>query len=190
MLIAIYWNHHHLPFWHSPKQPELLFDPRAMARWRLRYYPEDYSAEFSPKTGLLRDSWLWPVFMGLHSLDVRAIAHVSAFYPNNDGTCSFPKRVWVQITTIPGKTAPGGIPLVIEGGKVTVKHLWGGDNGTYMPYQLLGKERGAKEEDTPAFWGNFFAKKLEDERASVQKKALEMANRVRMYEQACATETR
>lgn len=159
MIIALYPSHHMLPFWHSPQQPTEVFDPK-------RHHGR--KVVFDRKSVHLRKFWLWPILKGLHMVDLPVMAHISTFYQNTvDKKWHLPKRSWIQITTLPTTKDSNGIPIVIDNGIVTVKHLWGGDNGTYTPYQLLGKES-IPEEETPEFWRDFIIGKLREVKVEAQ----------------------
>lgn len=166
MQVALYPNHHALPFWHNPAQPKIMFDPADMADWS-HHYREDCEVV----TVLLKDHWAWPVLMGLHLLDIPSVmAHISISFDKKKRTFDLPKRKWVQISTLPQKTNAQGIPIVVSRGKVKVQHMWGGDNGTYTPYQLLGKET-VEGEQTPEFWTNFFLTQLRETKKGITEKA-------------------
>jgi hypothetical protein len=166
MLIALYASHHQLPFWHSPEQPTEVFNPKRHGRRRLT---------LSDETPLVRNSFIWPVLMGLHAIDRPLMAHVSAFCNcGSRGKWHFPKRVWIQITTLPSWKSQLGIPVTVVDGKTVVKHIWGGDNGTYTPFQLLGKQP-VEGENTVPFWEHFFEQKLQEARAE----ALERFNQAK-----------
>lgn len=172
MKVALYPHHHALPFWHSPEQPKIIFDPAVMADWTHTFEEWDKDqGKHVKKTVPLKDHWMWPVLMGLHSLDIpSAMAHVSVYFNKKTRTFELPKRKWVQISTLPQKTNTQGIPVVVSKGKVTVEHMWGGDNGTYTPYQLLSKET-VEGEQTPEFWTNFFLTQLRETKKKITEKA-------------------
>lgn len=168
MKIALYPHHHCLPFWHGPKQPTILFDP-AMACWVTKSREDSPSGKKDIATlTLAKDHWVWPILMGLHALDLCALAHVSIHFDSETRRFKIPKRVWVQITTLPEACNAEGIPVVVERGNVLVKHLWGGDNKTYTPYDLAGIET---DERPSEFWMEFFHEKLKEAKNEAQEKA-------------------
>lgn len=151
MEIALYRGHHFLPFWHSPQQPGEVFDPKRHKKRKL------FFRNAEPQVAC--ESMLWPILMGLHAVDIPLVmGHVSAFCRHNNKWC-FPKRIWVQITTLPPGRTVHGVPIVVHDGEVMVKHLWGGNNGTHSPYQFLG-QKAVEGEDTAIFWQHFFEQKL------------------------------
>lgn len=162
MKILLYSSHHYLPFWHpSPIQPKELFDPKIHGRWILAA---------GGGTQSIVKSWIWPVLIGLHRIDIPVLAHVSAFRDfERQGLWHHAYRTWVQITTLPPDVNDDGIPITIKNNKVIVDHLWGGDNGTYTPYELLdeGKRQLSLENSRPEFWHDFFIKRLKATKVTV-----------------------
>lgn len=150
MEIALYGGHHSLPFWHNPQQPKEMFEPRRHKKRKLF---------FAGTPQIACESMLWPILMGMYAIELPLVmGHISAFCRHR-GKWHFPKRIWVQITTLPPGRNAHGIPIVVHDGEVMVKHLWGGDNKTYTPYQFLGQKAVAGEE-TALFWQHFFEQKL------------------------------
>lgn len=160
MEIALYENHHHLPFWHNPQQPVSLFDPR---RDEMRPFGKGGEVIATKQTHI------WPILLGLRSVEVSLLAHVSAFCSCvGAGQWHYPKRIWVQITTMPHDRDQNGSPIVVDGdGKVAVYHVWGGDNGTYSPHDLLSdaREREVAEAQGPEFWRAFFHERVTQARS-------------------------
>ena len=160
MIIALYDHHQKLPFGHKPDQPKEMFDPK-------RHGQKLVNGIFA------RTTWIWPILMGLRAIKLPGImAHVSAFClcKERGRGWHFCDRVWVQITTLPTETNCCGIPLTVRpDGTVTVEHLWGGDNGTANPYQLIG---GSMEgSDTAVFWRDFFLQELRTVKEAAVEKA-------------------
>lgn len=162
MKVALYSGHHSLPFWHNPKQPEILFD-ESMADKNVVFEVfesiDENRGRFVTKEVPAKDFWIWPILKGLLDIDLQLLAHVSILFDRHTETFSLPRRVWIQISTLPNEVDQNGIPVVILDGKVQVEHLWGGDNGTYTPYQLLGRKP-VDNEQTPEFWTQYFSEQL------------------------------
>ncbi len=155
MEIAIYSNHHFLPFWQRPSQPEILFNPNVF---------DGMFCEVAGKLFSAREHHMNPVLKGLMILDLPDVmAHVSLILDLKENRVHLPKRVWIQITTQARYRDENNLPVVVKNGEVQVKHLWGGDNGTYGPYQMLEKQS-IDEKITPEFWKEFFLNELRKEK--------------------------
>ncbi len=165
MLIALHATHHSLPFWHRPKQPNELFDPETHAK-------VIFHGQSEREKVLVKDTFMWPILMGISAIDLpQVMAHVSAFCPCiGDGSVHWAKRKWVQFTTVPEEKV-GEIPLVVKGEKVQVQHLWGGDNGTYSPFDFLKDRKDDDPLPDASFWKNFFLKELRDAKRETLSKA-------------------
>jgi hypothetical protein len=171
MKVALYPSHHCLPFWHEPANPEILFDPSALEGWTYEKNNGFEKGEVRPATEL----HVMAVLNGLFALEIPGVmAHTSIIFNPQKKSVSFPKRVWVQITTEPSEEDESGLPVVVKDGKVQVMHLWGGDNRTYTPFELLGN-RPVEGEKTPEFWTKFFLAKLRE----AKKAACEDAEKTR-----------
>lgn len=170
MKVALYSSHHSLPFWHSPRNPDGIYNPSMLGGWtfKAREAEEDDAKIFSAT-----EHWVMPVLNGLFVLNLPGVmAHVSMFFDFKEKRISAPKRVWVQITTVTATETAEGIPIVVIDDKVQVKHLWGGDNKTYNPFQLLGKEKSEEEiAKRHEFWMAFFLEKLQQTKKSVCQEA-------------------
>ena len=99
----------------------------------------------------------------------------------------YPKRIWIQISTLP-EEFKGEIPVVIKDDKVLVKHIWGGDNGTYNPHAFDGAPEYNETKETQEHteqWVLFLIKKLKDVKKNVVEEAQEeikkMRNRIKLY---------
>lgn len=184
MLIALYSDHHHLPFWHGSKPlPEEIFDPEIHGKRVLTFNP----GTTGEKKQSVPEGWLWPVLMGLRQIDWPIMAHVSAFCEcQGPGIWHYPKRVWVQISTLPAEKDERGIPLTVqpkandeERQQVLVQHLWGGDNSTYSPYDFVipkGEREPPPESNQPEFWRDFFTEALKETRAeALRERAVALA---------------
>lgn len=159
MIIGLYKDHHQLPFWHSPKLPFELFSPEIHGARVFTFYHGSDREEKQP----VPESWIWPVLMGLHMLEIHAMAHVSTFCDHEGPDIwHYPKRVWVQISTLPDVVNEAGIPVTVVEGKTVVQGLWGWDNGTYTPYEFLPEDqrKSTPENSQPEFWRDFFLAQL------------------------------
>ncbi|MBT6691078.1 hypothetical protein HOB10_01950 [Candidatus Parcubacteria bacterium] len=162
MKVALYTSHHSLPFWHDPKNPYALFDPKAIEGWTC-----------DSKNGVLpaEEHSVMPILNGLLALDIPgATAHVSIILNPHENTVEYGHRCWVQITTEAEEIDNDDLPIVVREGEVLVAHLWGGDNATYTPYQLLDKDP-VEGERTPDFWAKFFLEKLQTTKERACKRA-------------------
>ena len=173
MVIALYKSHHELPFWHEPTQPKVLFDESKMASY-------NYVGDESIKDISAKNDSMWPILLGLEKLQVlNAMAHVSFIFNDELKTYSYPKRVWVQITTIPPiSDLDKGIPLIIKNEKINVVCLWGHDNKTHRPWGLLTEDIARKEQMKPEFWTTFFKKKIYEQKNEVKKSLAKAENEV------------
>ena len=173
MKVGVYSYHHYLPFWHSPKNPDGMFNPTMLEGWT---YQKRNGPPGTP--GYVHcpavEHWIVPILNGLFSLQLKAMAHVSIIFDFEKQMISLPKRVWVQITTEPKEqttNTTGNIPIVAKDGIVQVEHLWGGDNKTYHPYQLLDKNMDEETTKSPVFWEQFFLSKLCQAKANAVQEA-------------------
>lgn len=163
MKIALYQHHHELPFWRHPKQPYAMFDEKELASFTLND-PESPN-EIGVPVSVTSD---WPILIGLHNLQIENLmAHVSYIFDLEKRTAKRTKRFWVQITTLPVEEEKN-IPLIIKDGEVNVIHLWGGDNKTYHPTQLIKYAVGVSDIWDSKFWTYFFEKMFNNERQSLE----------------------
>lgn len=175
MLVALYSNHHHLPFYQGQKPlPQEVFDPEVHGKRVLTRHAE---TSWEQKQ-VVSEDWLWPILIGLHQINWPIMAHVSAFREYEDPhEWHYCHRVWVQITTLAEEKNEQGIPITVrpksEGAEeveILVKHLWGSDNGTHTPYEfvlLKGQQEAPPELRLPAFWRDFFMQKLRETKAEL-----------------------
>lgn len=177
MKVAMYRSHHELPFWGGKHNPNCLFDPSILVDWT---FEKSVSAVVDgvdcvvDKEFPASENILMPILNGLLAINMLGVmANVSLFFDHEKKSIVVPKRVWVQISTEPEEKDEQGLPIVVKDGVVQVSHLWGGDNGTCSPFELLGKEL-VEEKNTPEFWTKFFVEKL----CEAKKKALEEANEI------------
>ncbi len=164
MKIAFYTDHNHLPLRQNPQVPTALFDSEKMA---------EYKTTDEKGTVLFEESFIWPVLVGLESIDLPLLANVSLIVFDTTEVFSIPYRIWVQITTLP-EYDENGMPLVTKDGKANVVHLWGGGGTTRNPFDLLEPGR-HKDELTsmPEFWTDFFLARLKEAKRRVVKERLE-----------------
>lgn len=163
MEVALYKDHHDLPFWHEPRQPWGMFDIK-MVDWLTNIGSDDYLK--------VVQNLMWPILLGLHYIDQPNImAHVSffCFHPKKKRHL-YMKRYWVQFTTIPKKRTKTGKPIIVRGKKVQVVHLWGGDNGTYAPTEFLSEDE-RKNAGRATFWQQFFMRQLKQAARAKTKQA-------------------
>jgi hypothetical protein len=178
MKIALYQHHHELPFWHHSTQPYAMFDEKEMASFKTEYIQRD-----EPKIINMHESSTWPILIGLQNLEIQNVmAHVSYIFDLEKRTAKRTKRFWVQITTLPVEEEKN-IPLIIKDGEVNVIHLWGGDNKTYHPTQLIKYAVGESDIWDPKFWTYFFEKMFNNERQSLEARIQKAKNEVEKLEE-------
>lgn len=157
MKVALYKHHHHLPFWSHPQNPNMLFDPEGLEGWT---YQCIESHEIRPAV----QHHMMPVLNGLLAIDLLGVmANFSLWFDLGEKTVTFPRRMWTQITTEPAEWDEAGLPIIVQGEKVQVAHLWGKNNAinTCSPFDFLGSKK-VKGEDTPEFWTEFFIGKIRE----------------------------
>jgi len=174
MKVALYSSHHFLPFWHTPQNPDGIYNPANLNDWRfLAREAEEEDVKAFPAN----EHWVMPILNGLFSLDLPGVmAHVSMIFNFREKVISVPKRVWVQITTEASEQTAEGLPIVVKDDEVQVKNLWGGDNKTYNPFQLLDKEKSIDEIGKrlmSEFWTTFFLEKLQQTKKQTSQEANE-----------------
>jgi hypothetical protein len=154
MRIAFYGSHHSLPFGDRPEQPLGMYDPEEHLRSRIMV-PDHVRGKGMMRQVVFSESVLWPVLHGLALAVVPRLAHVSLVFI--DGEVRVPRRVWVQLSSLPVDEDANGLPLVIDArGKPTVDRFWRCDNGTRTPIGLLRHERTEQELLDPKIWRDFF----------------------------------
>lgn len=176
MIIALYDNHHHLPFWHKPKNPTRLFQ-----NGLLNEYKCENDEAFSGK--------IRACLAGLDALDAPGLmAHMSLSVDEEARTMGNNKRIWVQITTKPAMNNEMGVPIILSpNGEVEVDHVWGGDNGTRSPIELIPVEvREEIECLSMDYWKYFFEEMLGKAKRSLEDEMiyleLEIATRKKLLE--------
>src|SRR5688572_25153635 len=112
MQIALHRGHHALPFWHSPEQPTMIFDPAVHGKWSRTIQDESVTDKYVEIDIPFESTAMWPILMGLHAIDLPLLAHVSTGL--HEGKAHFFKRMWVQITTLPENKNADGIPIVLD----------------------------------------------------------------------------
>lgn len=178
MLIALYKGHHSLPFWAAEGKGENPFGVFTVGKYEevpFRGKSICVTSEDGMRTitgyetvRLMEDKFLYPFLCGLLAVQSTSLmAHVSAFNDydlQEEGFCDYPKRIWVQITTICNDFKDAGIPVVYNMLDVRcseIKHIWGGDNGGYSPYSFFSdKALQEKMRNDPALWTRFFEEQL------------------------------
>lgn len=180
MNIALYRGHHQLPFWRSDWQnPYMVINPHALDAqgWWWQRQDEDVKSPASTY-------FLMPVLQGLYNLHVEGVmANVSLALNQEKLQIEGNKRVWVQLTTIP-KTWVGGLPVVFDKEtKPTVRHLWGGDNGTYTPFDWVrdGQQQINPDSRNTDFWSDFFLGELREAKQYAQQEFDKAKSRLEVY---------
>lgn len=159
MHVALYRDHHHLPGWHAPQNPYLLYSPELIEGWTVQYEGNRIP---------LCDHWMMAILEGLYCLDLpEVMAHVSCKLDVEGKRLLGFKRMWVQLTTVPA--AWDDLPEIVADGKVLVNSLWFEHGpGVHNPYHLLKGDRDLKVAE---FWQIFFLNKLLERRAAVRQEA-------------------
>lgn len=165
MKVALYQDHHELPFGRvTTKNPTLVYTPGLFNDWT---YKKSFPAVIEGidclqgKIISAIDYWAVPFLDGLCLIDIPGImAHVSLGVSPEENRIIGSKRNWIQITTATKRNNADGLPIVVSGTKVKVKLIWAsGMDDSYSPYSLLEKNS-PKEKDTPKFWKLFFFNEL------------------------------
>lgn len=165
--VALYPDHDMLPFFSSsPGLPTEMFEPELHRIREVRFSPK-----LNIKTRPAEKDPVWPILMGLRTMNLPVLAHVSAFCDCwGPGIWHHPRQMWIQITTLPTETNGAGIPITISSinGAKTVMCLWKSDANALSPYELL-KTR--LESYQPEFWRTFFVGQLMAEKITAETNA-------------------
>jgi hypothetical protein len=175
MLVALYQDHHQLPWWGGKTNPFDVFNPerhKSLPFKGGRIVKEVDGHEVVGNSGTipLEDvKQLFSFLSGLHNVEAsHLMAHVSAMCGcemEKKGWWHYPKRVWVQISTLPNEYTEAGVPVVydmIGERKPELNHLWGGDNGTGFPSQFFVDERLREmAANDSRIWTRFFVEQLD-----------------------------
>ncbi len=174
MLIALYQDHHELPWWNGKKNPFAVFEPSRHGGLPVRIHSEIQRFE-SVK-------YIFSFLLGLHKVEAEGLmAHVSALCScglAKDGSWHPSKRIWVQISNQPEEFTSEGCPVVYDLTgrlKPELRQVWGGDNKTYTPIEFI-TDLPLRHEfiQNPDLWTRFFIEqlgldpKLETARANVR----------------------
>lgn len=176
MLIALYQDHHELPFWGGKTNPFDVFSPEKHGDFPMKGEEiteevpgKSYVRVIGHKPKKFVEEEIFSFLCGLHNVKAdHLMAHVSALCKcelAEKGWWHYPKRVWVQISLIAHEFTKEGIPVVydlIGRRNPEIRCVWGGDNGTYGPYSFFEKEdlkiRAINE---PRIWTRFFVEQLD-----------------------------
>lgn len=174
MLIALYQSHHHLPYWSGDVNPFDVFRPDIHRSLPIQGPAKMGTGEKDDQIigyetiPLVQEGSLFSFLTGLAAVDASAMmAHVSALTSHSlqkDGWWCFPKRIWVQVSTLSEEFTEAGVPVVYDLAgkrKSEIKHIWGGDNGTHTPYEFFAtqKLRNSAAQDSRV-WKRFFEEQL------------------------------
>lgn len=175
MLVALYQNHHQLPWWDGKINPFDIFNPEKHRTLpfkgdrkieEIKGVPTIVGYETIP---LEREKQLFSFLSGLYDVEAsHLMAHVSAMCScklEKEGWWHYPRRVWVQISTLPHEFRESGVPVVydiIGKLKPEVRRVWGGDNGTGFPSQFFLEEQIQEmAANDPKIWTRFFVEQLD-----------------------------
>ncbi len=175
MLIALYQDHHQLPWWGGSTNPFDVFSPEKHKHFPFKGEEDikkiDGKDTFTGyKTAPLEEvKQLFSFLSGLHNVEANHLmAHVSALCGcqlENYGYYHYPKRVWVQISTLPNEFTDDGIPVVydmIGKRKQEIHFVWGSDNGTHFPSQFFDEEKMREMAvNDSRIWTRFFVEQLD-----------------------------
>lgn len=175
MIVALYQDHHQLPWWGGKTNPFDIFNPE---KHKSLPFKGDHKIEEiegvrtivgHETIPLEREKQLFSLLSGLHDVEAsHLMAHVSAMCGcemEKEGWWHYPKRVWVQVSTLPDEFTEAGIPVVyniIGERKPEVHRVWGGDNGTGFPSQFFVDERLREmAANDSKIWTRFFVEQLD-----------------------------
>lgn len=174
MLVALYKDHHELPWWGGKTNPFDIFNPEKYKN--LPFKGDHILKEVGGEQRIVgneiipleKEKQLFSFLTGLLAVEADDLmAHVSALCDcemKEHNWWHYPKRVWVQISTLPNEFTEAGIPVVYNMAgdlKPELDHRWGGDNGTSFPSQFfLEKELAEKASSDPKIWTRFFVEEL------------------------------
>lgn len=166
MKVALYNGDNDLPFWRSPANPNMLFNPKKLRGWRWydnrvginKIYPAN-------KCPLLR------VLKGLYAIELPGVmVHVSIKFEPETKTIYEPTKFGVQISTEPEMFDKFGLPVVVQIGIVQVLKLWAGDADSCTQFDILKSEQLA-DQPPQEFWTLYFTQELQEERRDAFAKA-------------------
>lgn len=171
MIVALYPDHHHLPFWHSPTNAKEVFDPevhagRLVEAHESRWVPEcreNMMFAVGQRLDEVGKAAAWNVLMGLHSVDApQLMGHVSLLCNCGEEKrwWHWSKRFWVQISTLPEGWEGDGIPEIVadDGKTLRVRHVWSDTSIHRTPYGLIPE--GDRDHADAEYWKNFFSEKI------------------------------
>lgn len=175
MLVALYQDHHQLPWWGGKTNPFDIFNPEKHKSFPFKgEYVIEGEGNNRRITGhktvtLEEEKHLFSFLAGLYNVEAsHLMAHVSALCGcemKEHGYWHYPKRVWVQISTLPNEFTENGIPVVydmIGKRKPEVCAVWGGDNGTGFPSQFfLDEQLREMAANDSKIWTRFFVEQLD-----------------------------
>lgn len=175
MRVALYQDHHQLPWWGGKTNPFDIFNPAKHKSFPFK--GEHKMEEINGRETIVGNEtipleeakYLFSFLSGLHNVEAsHLMAHVSALcgcQMKEYGYWHYPKRVWVQISTLPNEFTEEGIPVVydmIGKRKSEVHCVWGGDNGTHFPSEFfLDEKLGEMASKDPKIWTRFFVEQLD-----------------------------
>lgn len=172
MKVLIYHNHHHLPFWHKPANPDCIYVPGMLEGWM--YNPASWK-----ETEPFYEFQMIPVLNALHQLEIPGImAHVSVIFDAEKKMVSSAHRCWVQFSTEPMENDPNtGIPIVVKDGKVTVHSVLTQADGYWPHDYYLGDAKlkcpGPTDPGAVGFWKDAFTKRLREEKTRQSEEAFD-----------------
>ena len=140
-----------LPFWSNDKPKEL------REELILGKHFDSWESVLDCETHIpMRDTWVWPILMGLHTLEIPALAHVSAFYKSEetDNTkegWGIADLVYIEISSLPKE----------KNGQFFVRNLM---EGRESERTIAFSSRSCianKKRSFMFFWSDFFEKELQ-----------------------------
>lgn len=176
MLIALYQDHHELPFCDGQTNPFDIFSLEKHGAFPMKgeEITEKRPGEsFLTVTGYMpkkfAETEMFSFLCGLYNVKAdHLMAHVSVLCDRElvkEGWWHYPKRIWVQISPIANEFTDEGIPVVydmIGNRKPEINCFWGSDNGTYWPYSFFEKEELQKRAMKDSkIWTRFFVEQLD-----------------------------
>ncbi len=181
-VVALYYNHHNLPFGISSENPYALFCPDN----HKNFIAENYigTNRIFMREGLANSHFMFPVLEGLYNLSLpNVMAHVSINFDGKTKSLRTTRQTLIRLTTEPHDWRPDGnsLPIIVtKNNKITVESLCPLDYKALNPLQLT-QVGVASEEETPVFWTNIFRKELDAEQVKARQTYAEARHRTRLF---------
>lgn len=150
MKVFLYRRPHDLPCSKKPAEHVSIFDPK-QALWKAGIYDESFG-NLVPRyfTKQFKDTFAWPIILGLHKNCMEAVAHVS--FAVDEHKLYRHRRSSFQIQITANILVQGVVKRIcLYGACEFPGSLW---------QHLAVKNASSKERDSPQFWNNLFSSEL------------------------------